>query len=173
MTFVCYGTRFDLKFVTPLAVILVSFGALAQTAAPGTTKSPAPAAAPAPAQETYEQLLERYFALSFESEGFIKGIIRSYRRLPGRSDAKYSYVERPEFEKEAARVFKENWKASARKRLTTADLQYLIIFRKSALRKKLSEIEDEIFNPKAFGKIIDAIPANPVSPASPTAPPKR
>jgi len=153
-------TQAQPKAPAPVASPAPAATAAAAPAAKSTAPAPAPAAnAPV---ESYEKLLDDYYKRLFSREGTIEGIIKAYRRMSGKTDAKYNFIDSPEFLKEAEEAFKNNWKTVARKKLSHPELQYLMIYERSNLRKKVSDLDvetnryepvAEIFNPLVTKKL--------------------
>lgn len=138
----------------------------AKAAQPAPAPTPAQAAAAAKnaqalaaqAANDYNIALNDYYHTQFVSNlGFIKGTIKYYRRTTKKMDAKYNFLETPEFEKQAEMLFEEQWKAKARKKLTIQELQYLITYEKSNLRKKLSDLEREATGPEPLAEVFDPV----------------
>jgi hypothetical protein len=120
-------------------------GSAATPAAPASPVLTPAAAAAAKATADYERLLQEYYHTQPVSEnGFIKGTVKYFLRESKKTGPEYSVMDTPEFLAEAKAAVENRWKSIIRKKLTAQELQYLVLFEKSALRKKLVEVEAEM-----------------------------
>jgi len=125
--------------------------AISATATPSAT-STAPAA-PAP---NYEALLDQYYKFFF-GKSYVKAVLRSYRKKNNKADAKYNFIESAEYEVEAEKLFKENWKAAARAKFSIQELQYILVLLQSTVQKKMAELDGETVSPEVITKLFDPL----------------